>query len=243
MSDYRWNQHEAAAAYDAAAPVIHPRYTEVQRAILAAIPYSTSDSFRVLDLGGGSGRLMERILTAFPHASGIVLDQSEPFLALARQRLAALGDRAAFIQRRLQDDWPGHAKSIDLIVSTSAIHHLEPNEKRTLFEMCRTALRSGGTFINGDEHRPASDDEFMRLLSRWGAHMDAMLASGRIPASFGPVAASWRRRNLEDVGSPRVSGDDCQETVDAQLRYLHDAGFQAVEVVWHEELWAVTVAR
>ena len=46
------------------------------------------------------------------------------------------------------------------IVSTSAIHHLEPAEKRELYAACCAALAPGEMFINGDEYRPESDAEF-----------------------------------------------------------------------------------
>jgi tRNA (cmo5U34)-methyltransferase len=240
--DYRWNQQGAAAAYDAAAPVIHPRYLEVHDAVLAAIPFAADQPFRVVDLGGGSGRLLERVLAKFPAASAIVMDQSQPFLDLAAGRLAPFDGRAGCLQRRLQDDWVDDVAPVDLIVSTSAIHHLEPAEKQTLFRKCFAALAPGGVFINGDEHRPASDAELRALLVKWGEHMHAALADGRIPPSFAATLEKWRRRNLDEFGTPHTSGDDCHETAEVQVEYLRQAGFAKVEVTWREELWAVFVA-
>jgi hypothetical protein len=37
MAEYRWNQKDAAAGYDAGAPLVHPRYVDVQDAVLAAL--------------------------------------------------------------------------------------------------------------------------------------------------------------------------------------------------------------
>ncbi|MBA3484764.1 MAG: class I SAM-dependent methyltransferase [Pirellulales bacterium] len=240
--DYRWNQLGAAAAYDAAAPVIHPRYIAVQDAVLAAIPFAADQPFRVVDLGSGSGRLVERLLSKFAAASAILMDQSQPFLDLAAARLAPFDGRAACLQRRLQDDWVDDVAPVDLIVSTSAIHHLEPAEKQTLFRKCFAALAQGGVFINGDEHRPASDVEYRALLVQWSEHMHAAVADGRIPESFGATLERWRLRNLEEFGTPRASGDDCLETAEVQVEYLRQAGFATVEVPWSEELWADFVA-
>ncbi len=241
--DYRWNRHEAAAAYDAAAPLIHPRYQEVQAAVVAALPFGREASIRVLDLGGGSGRLAELILKSCPNAHLTVLDQSEPFLALAKDRLAPFGNRAATVERRLQNDWLGDVGVVDAVVSTSAIHHLLPGEKQTLFMQCFAALKAGGLFINGDEYRPASTEQFKALLQQWSRHMEAALESGAIPSSFEPVLGQWKRRNMQEFDSPRKSGDDCLETVDAQIGRLRDAGFCAVEAVWQKDLWGVVVAR
>lgn len=242
-ADYRWNQTQAVVDYDAAAPVIHPQYLTVQDQLLAALPYEASDAFRLVDVGGGSGRLVERVLDQFPQATAIVMDQSEPFLGVAQQRLERFGARASFALQRLQDDWPAAIGPVDAVASTSAIHHLEPAEKQALFAKIFAALPSGGVFLNGDEHRPASDAEFRALLEAWGRHMESSLAAGQIPASFDEVIAKWRRRNLDEFGAPAKSGDDCHETIETQAAYLRAAGFSPVEVPWQRELWALFVAR
>src|SRR6266481_5650545 len=97
MSSYRWNTSDFAVGYDAAADVIHPHYLAIQDAILGLLPGELAGGGLVVDLGGGSGRLVERILERWPLAKAIVLDQSEPFLALAERRLARFGLRATCI--------------------------------------------------------------------------------------------------------------------------------------------------
>ncbi|MCA9238670.1 MAG: class I SAM-dependent methyltransferase [Planctomycetales bacterium] len=242
MSDYRWNQSQAAQDYDAAAPVIHPRYTEVQDALLGALPFNPLKDFRVLDLGGGSGRLAERLLDHFRHATVVLLDQSQPFVELAHQRLRRFGHRARTVCRSMQEGWAADLAPLDAVVSTSAIHHLESPEKLALFRQIRSALAPGGVFLNGDEHRPADDAQFRKLLEDWGQHMEWAHARGEIPESFGEIIAKWRRRNLDGFGAEKHSGDDCHETIEGQQALLSDAGFASVEVVWQEDLWAVTVA-
>lgn len=242
-TDYRWNQSQAAVDYDAAAPVIHPQYVAVQDGMLAALPFGAEQAFRLVDVGGGSGRLVERVLEQFPSATAVVMDQSEPFLGVAQQRLARFGARAAFVKHRLQDEWTAAVGPVDAVVSSSAIHHLEPVEKQQLFAKIFAALPSGGVFINGDEHRPASDAEYLVLLEQWGRHMESSHASGAIPESFGTVIDAWKKRNIAEFSRPRKSGDDCLETSETQVGYLRAAGFNPVDVPWSRELWAVFVAR
>ena len=241
--DYRWNQTQAAADYDAAASVIHPQYVKVQEEVLAALPFAAEESFRLVDIGGGSGRLVERVLEEFPQATAVVMDQSEPFLGVAQGRLARFGSRASFVQRRLQDDWAAAVGPVDAVMSSSAIHHLEPVEKQQLFAKIFATVPSGGVFINGDEHRPASDADYLALLAQWGRHMESSHASGAIPESFGAVIDAWKKRNIAEFDRPRKSGDDCLETSETQVRYLRAAGFDPVDVTWSRELWAVFVAR
>lgn len=242
-TDYRWNQSQAAADYDAVAPIIHPQYEKVQEELLAAFPFAADAEFRLVDVGGGSGRLVERALERFPNATGVVMDQSEPFLGVAQQRLARFGGRVSFVKQRLQDEWPAAVGPVDAVVSTSAIHHLEPTEKQALFAKIFATLPSGGVFINGDEHRPASDAAYLALLEQWGRHMRSSLAAGAIPESFGAVIDAWRNRNITEFGAPRKSGDDCLETLETQLEYLRATGFNPVEATWSRELWAVFFAR
>jgi hypothetical protein len=191
-------------------------------------------------LGGGSGRLVERVLERFPNSRAVIVDQSEPFLAIAERRLQRFGSRAALVQRRLQEDWSAELTSTpQAIVSMSAIHHLDPAEKRALYTRCCESLAAGGVFMNGDEHRPESDFEYRAALEWWAADKQHAEARGLIPASFKPVFDAWYDRNIRRFGEPRQSGDDCHETIAVQVQYLRDAGFAQVKTVWHEKLWAL----
>lgn len=269
-ADYRWNSSAAAEAYDRAAPVIHPYYEVVQDEILKLLPFSAEQPFDLVDLGGGSGRMAERVLERFAGARVTLVDQSLPFLALAERRLARFAPRVAFVECRLQDWSLGGVlrketgsrptiglvveaadreracplfQRVDVVVSTSAIHHLEPAEKRALYRACFDALAPGGMFINGDEFRPAEDAAFLALLEGWSAHMRAAIATGNIPASFANTFDQWHDRNVRRFGEPKKSGDDCLETLDAQVGYFRDIGFRDVECTWAAKLWAVLVGR
>lgn len=239
---YRWNLAEHAAGYDAAADVVHPYYREVQQAVLAQVARPPDAQFLLVDLGGGSGRLAENFLTRFGHASAVVVDQSEPFLELARSRLAPFDTRATYLVARLQDDWARRLPAAPAaIVSTSAIHHLSPDEKRRLFQQSYDALEPLGIFANGDEVRAADDAQYKAALERWAAHMRRIGATGLVPESFRGMCEKWEERNVKRFEQPRASGDDCHETVQAQLAALCDCGFRSVSAPWQQEMWAVMV--
>jgi SAM-dependent methyltransferase len=207
------------------------------------LPFSADDAFLMVDLGGGSGRLIERVLQEFPRAGAVLVDQSEPFLALGERRLQPFAPRVRFVPQRLQDDWPAELSTEpDAIVSTSAIHHLDANEKRALFARCFESLAPGGMFLNGDEYRPADDSQYLALLREWSNHMRRAIDDGRIPASFGQTLDHWYDRNIRRFGTPKTSGDDCHETIATQVEYLRNTGFAHVETMWAEKLWAIVVA-
>ena len=240
-STYRWNARQAAEDYDAAGPQIHPLYDEVHEAVIEALPNSTA---HVADLGGGSGRLAERMLADRPRLTATVVDPSTPFLQLAAERLDQHADRVRLVCSRAQEpDWPARVGRCDAIVSTSALHHLDPGEKNAVFAACQRTLPTGGLFINGDEYRPPSDRAYFDHLEEWRDHMRSALAAGLIPETFGPHLDRWEQRNLADFGGPRTSGDDCHETVEEQIARLYGAGFGRVEVTFQDRLWAVLVAH
>lgn len=240
MFEYRWNTSDFAVGYDASAEAVHPLYREIQDAILERLPLGRNAAGLVVDLGGGSGRLIERVLDRWPAASGLVLDQSEAFLALAERRLARFGARALCVQARLQDDWPNLLPARPIaIVSMSAIHHLEPAEKQQLYHQCHDTLLPGGVLLNGDEVRPALDAAYLAEVNAWAEHMRRGMADGAIPEIFHPALHTWIDRNVTRFGQPKKSGDDCHETIETQLAYFKSAGFASADCPWQQALWAV----
>lgn len=247
MSDYRWNQLDNARGYDVAAEHVHPHYREVQDVILDALPIALGAGLAtppsegwVIDLGGGSGRLAERILERFPNTLVGIVDQSEAFLTLARERLNRFGERAAFWQARLQGDWArGLPVAPRAIVSMSAIHHLDAGEKQRLYRQCAECLAPGGVLMNGDEVRPERDEDYLAECRAWSEHVRRMIDVGWIPEAMKSAWFGWEARNIGQFGSPRVSGDDCHETAAAQRGYFTQAGLSDARVVWQKGLWAV----
>lgn len=244
MSDYRWNVSDFAVAYDEAAERVHPFYLELQDAILNELAFPADAEVLLVDMGGGSGRLIERLLDKWPQARGIVLDQSEPFLALAERRLARFGSRASCVKARLQDDWRNLLPTPPAaVVSMSAIHHLDPTEKQTFYQRCFEVLAPSGLLLNGDEVRPETDDHYLPILQQWAAMWEVGISDGSIPPGIHAALRGWIDRNVTRFGHPKQSGDDYHETATAQLAYFRSAGFQEARVLWHKKLWALLSAK
>lgn len=243
MAEYRWNQQEAAAGYDAGAQLVHPFYIAVQDAILSVLAERRKLNL-IVDIGGGSGRLLERCLDRWPAVNAVLIDQSAPFLDLARHRLSTFGDRLTFHQSQLQADWPALLSvAPDAIVSSSAIHHLEPAEKRDLYARCARTLAAGGVLINGDEIRDPDDGAYFAAVKKWAEHMQELADSGQVTAAMADALFKWQERNVERFNEPRNSGDDCHETVAVQLDYFRAAGLTNVRTVWQQDMWAVMVGE
>ncbi|HWZ64326.1 MAG TPA: class I SAM-dependent methyltransferase [Steroidobacteraceae bacterium] len=77
MEEIRKLEDSQAAAFDTEY-VEGNRWDVVKRLIEKDFP---DGRFRFLDVGGGTGRFADRLLSSFPHASGAVLDNSEMLLS------------------------------------------------------------------------------------------------------------------------------------------------------------------
>ncbi len=240
MTNYRWNVPDFAQGYDDAAQHIHPHYAEMQQQIVALLAPVLGEGGLVVDAGGGSGRLMEKVLAAYPTATALVVDQSEPFLGLAERRLQRFAGRASMHRARLQEDWFAVLPQAPMaIVSMSAIHHLDAAEKQTLYQKCAAALTPGGVLLNGDEVLSEDEDAYKRHLADWAVHMQKIMDNGAVPPSMHKILHAWRERNIDLYDQPKQSGDDCHQTAEQQLSYFKDAGLTAVESVWQREMWAI----
>jgi release factor glutamine methyltransferase len=107
-----WSREFAVTA-DTLTP--RPESEEIIAAVLAAAP-DRSGTYRMLDLGCGTGCLLLTLLAEYPRATGVGVDASEPALEVARRNAAALnvGDRALLVR----GDWgDGLNGAFDVIVA------------------------------------------------------------------------------------------------------------------------------
>jgi tRNA (cmo5U34)-methyltransferase len=181
-------------------------------ALLARLVQRPADeASRVLDVGTGQGLLAALFLDAFPGATAVGLDGSEPMREIAAERMAPYGERFQFVLGDfVNGELPPAARGpFDVVVSSRAIHHVPSRGKQLLFAAIYDALAPGGAFFNLDGARPA--DDRLREVYR---------AAGGRPAQSRP-----------DEDQARLSGHYF-ETLDEQLGFLRDAGFRLVDCFW-----------
>jgi tRNA (cmo5U34)-methyltransferase len=106
----------------------------------------SKDVRRVLDIGTGDGRLLALLGRDRPEMVGVGLDFSEAMLEAARKRFAGEGS-VELVQHDLSEPLPALGR-FDAVVSSFAIHHLEHERKRSLYEEVFDLLHPGGVFAN-----------------------------------------------------------------------------------------------
>lgn len=151
----------------------------IQRAVTAALKQRAA-SGRVLDIGAGTGRLLDRLGSAFPGLALFGLDRSAGMLASAHRSRPGLQ-----LVRGAAEAIPFPDESFDVVTSTVSFHHWS-DQPRALAEV-RRVLRPSGLFALADF---SLDD-----LPRWGITriVSAHLFEGAVPLGE-------RKRLLEGAG-------------------------------------------
>jgi ArsR family transcriptional regulator len=140
---------------------------------------------RALDIGTGTGRLLE--LLAPRVSAGLGIDASRAMLALARSRLARPGLTRCAV--RLADMYrlPLPDGGFDLVVMQMVLHHAE-DPAAALAEAGRV-LRPGGRLVVIDLAPHDSEDCLQRLAHRWAGFSDVHLHALLRDAGLAPAAA------------------------------------------------------
>jgi ArsR family transcriptional regulator len=141
----------------------------VEAALLTLVPESGAG--RLLDIGTGTGRVLELLAPRVSQAVGV--DASKAMLALARSRLARAGLTHCSV--RLADMYRLQivAGAFDIAVMQMVLHYAE-DPPGVLAEAARV-LRPGGRLIVIDLAHHGRDDLVTRLAHRWPGFTDAAM--------------------------------------------------------------------
>lgn len=177
---------QQAATYDTGIQGSHAR--ALYPYLLREIGRAWGD--RVLDIGCGTGALLEQILSEDAHRQVTGLDLSANMLDRARQRL---GDRAV-LARGDSERLPFPDRSFDIVCCCDSFHHY-PNPQAVLAEVSRV-LEFGGTFLLGDCWLPLPGRLLMNPFLRFSHEGDVKLYGRReIEALLGQEfhQITWKR--------------------------------------------------
>lgn len=188
------------------------------------------EEFRLLDLGAGTGLSSALVAEAFPKARFTLVDASEGMLSRARERFADEPSATERFEVRVLDfaeePLPEVPGGYEVVISALAIHHLSGEDKKKLFGKVYEVLADGGVFVNGDQ---------------------VLGPTPELEKRYGEV---WLRQVRENGVAERDLADslsrmreDRQSTLEEQLAWLRNVGFEQVDCAYKNYRFAVYGGR
>lgn len=195
---------------------LHIDEAEVERAMLEAIGEGPFD--RLLDLGTGTGRVLE--LLAPRVGRGVGIDLSHEMLSFARAKLEKAGHGHCQVRHGDLYALPFEAASFDLVTIHQVLHYLD-DPARAVAEAARM-LRPAGKLLIVDfapheleflrqeqAHRRLgfADGEVTRWIAAAGlsAELHRELAPPRARAATGLIVSLWLARGRGEAARARPS--------------------------------------
>lgn len=130
---------------------------------------------RVLDIGCGTGTLLVALGRQQPDAVLTGLDPDPAALGRARRK-AARADVRLTLDRGYADELPYPDASLDRVLSSMMLHHLDPTDRARALGEVNRVLRPGGRFVLADAAHSAGNDHRMR------GHLHRRMASRGEPS-------------------------------------------------------------
>ena len=221
-----WTESDSQTYRDIA-DVAVPRRQEMLATLAAAVPFDGRESFRILELGSGDGRLAEALLTVFPQATLTALDGSESMRSATSTRLALFGARATVATFDVSAlDWWDRMFGVDLIVSSLCLHHLNDARKQYLYKAAAERLSARGALLIADLIDPQHLAARRLAADQWDAdarQQDRDLGAPGLFERF--VDARWNHFRFPDAA-------DQPAALFHQLVWLRHAGFASVDCCW-----------
>jgi tRNA (cmo5U34)-methyltransferase len=221
-----WTEEASREFMDYGRYFVPGRETQLQ--LISHLIPSRQAAFEVLDLACGEGLLAEAILQHHPQAIVHGYDGSPAMLAKAEARLAAFGPRFYAHEFDLFDyRWRQVNHFVHAVVSSLAIHHLDGDQKQTLFNDVFHMLHHGGVLLIADLVQPVSVLGTAVVAQTWdeAVKQRSLKLSGSSDAFDFFVREKW---NIFTYPDPMDKPSGLFE----QLQWLAAAGFTAVDVYW-----------
>jgi tRNA (cmo5U34)-methyltransferase len=215
---------EPAAVYGTNMASWIPDFAYAHHLLLESIALHLPAHASALELGAGSGRVSKLLLETFPDLHLTLVDISANMLGEAEKQLAPYADRCQATVHDIFDahlDFPAH--SFDCVVSVFAICHAQGMDVyEQLYRRIYGWLKPQGYFVCYDH--VLGDSFELTALNALGWHR-LLAASQTVEQAREGIVSTYQ--------------EDSPLSVRHHMHLLSAAGFQAVDVLYKRDIFAI----
>ncbi len=143
---------------------VHEQFLPTKNALANTLRES---DIEILDLGAGTGLELIHLFEIKPNAHVTAVDISEKMLEKLKER--TFKDRVSIIKGDFFEVDFGN--NYDAVISTSALHHFNREDKLRLYRKIYDSLKENGIFINSDKVANSIEEE-QKLLEDYYKYKD-----------------------------------------------------------------------
>ncbi|MCK4777691.1 MAG: class I SAM-dependent methyltransferase [Actinomycetia bacterium] len=220
MDGIKKHFEDEAKEFDEIIPKLIPYYTDMIFALVGAIPFDENASFKLIDLGCGTGNISLEIKKRFPQAKITCVDIAENMLEKAKVKLKHFNDVEFFVGEFTNFNID---KKFDIAASSLAIHHLTDEDKYHFFQKIFESLLGEGVFIIADVILGSNDFLTNLYISKWKDFMKKSIPEIEIENKW------MKKYKKEDIPSKLTD----------QLNWLKKIGFKDIDIIWKYYNFAV----
>ena len=180
---------------------------------------------RILDIGTGTGIVaLEFAKRVGKEGKVIGIDISESMLNIARNKAKKYSIDNIKFDVGSFTNIPLNNESVDVIISSAALHHVEPHKKLKAFSEMWRVLKYGGKLTINDSMY--ENEEWRKIFINLDL-LKSHLKKIRFPEERIDIALGLTKSSVGIIGTFR---DEYVESVGAIRKYAEGAGFKEIKI-------------
>jgi len=154
-------------------------------------------TLRLLDVGAGTGRLLDAVKQAWPRLPVLGIDLSEAYSREARKHLDRWSGTRMVVANAEQMPVPDASQ--DAVTSVFLFHELPPRVRRTVLAECARVLKPGGRLVIVDSLQTGDEPDYDGALAMFPRNFHEPYFTTYLAEDFAAMARDCGLTKVRDV--------------------------------------------